>query len=89
MTQKKYEVRMSSVRSFFSFKISFPWLYFFLTILAIGMIMIVVLNNSDYNETIKFLKMLFVSVTFTSQPLHTDDTCQRDKNQNKLKDHQK
>lgn len=36
-------------------------------------------NNGDYSKAIKFLKMLFIPVTFTSHPLNTDDRCQEAK----------
>lgn len=73
----------------FSFKISFPWFYFFFKPLLIRMNLTVLWNNGDYSKAIKFLKMLFIPVTFTSHPLNTDDRCQRGKSQHKWKDHQK
>lgn len=62
----------------FSFKISFPWFYFFFKPL-IRMNLTVPWNNGDYSKAIKFLKMLFIPVTFTSHPLNTDDRCQEAK----------
>lgn len=58
-------------------------------LLVIRMNLTVLWNNGDYSKAIKFLKMLFIPVTFTSHPLNTDDLCQRGINQHKWKDHQK
>lgn len=63
----------------FSFKISFPQLYFKQPLLVIRMNLIVLWNNGDHSKAIKFFSTLLIPVTFISHPLNTDDRCQRGK----------
>lgn len=56
------------------------YVYFFnQPLLLIIKMHLTVLWNGGYTKAIKLLRMLFISVTFTSHPLNTDDKGQRGK----------